>query len=571
MQSPRSIIQQLFPSGTRESEKGIERYPKWPPDLFGAAAYILDICDGYTVILDNDEGDLGDYIRSIREFLVFIGAEWRESGILLERSRIFVQDSWETLVSADREVSSYNLQEQWVAAALSLVIIADEACKGIGFLKSSKKGTWLQFLYYGLNQGVIDRCDMYPSSSQDNDAYWYRKLISRVLERSSSSTEGQNTTACALIPPDILCVQPKTRTPTVGCTLRSLTHHLALLPPQGKVKVKWHQPSVKYKKDDSFNILFVPFPYQIRAKDFIDCGSTGDTGKFDLKQSWLDDKELKKLHGDGLAGYVRHFIAQAEKEVDQVDMILMPELALDDDSFWMLVEQLKPKSKKRNPVLLVTGVKTETADKKSINVARTILIANELKGHIDQKKHHRWKVDDSQIRTYALAEALDPAKTWWEDIDINDRELNFVVFRGGACFTTLICEDLARIDPCQTVIRSLGPNLVFALLMDGPQINGRWPERYAMSLADDPGSSVLSVTSFGLVERSNHSYGSNERSLGLWRGNGQGTESIVLPLDCKAMVLNLSCETRVEHSLDGRNDGCSAKYWKLVGKIGLRG
>jgi len=70
----------------------------------------------------------------------------------------------------------------------------------------------------------------------------------------------------------------------------------------------------------------------------------------------------------------------------------------------------------------------------------------------------------------------------------------FYVFRYGMSMATLICEDLARIDPVQTVIRAIGPNLVIALLMDGPQWQRRWSGRYATVLADDPGSAVLSVT-----------------------------------------------------------------------------
>ena len=43
-------------------------------------------------------------------------------------------------------------------------------------------------------------------------------------------------------------------------------------------------------------------------------------------------------------------------------------------------------------------------------------------------------------------------------------------------------------------MHAIGPNLVFTLLMNGPQLKTRWPARYAKILADDPGSSVLSIT-----------------------------------------------------------------------------
>jgi hypothetical protein len=53
-------------------------------------------------------------------------------------------------------------------------------------------------------------------------------------------------------------------------------------------------------------------------------------------------------------------------------------------------------------------------------------------------------------------------------------------------------------------MNAIGPNLVIALLMDGPQLENRWPARYATVLAEDPGSAVLTVTSLGMVRRSNY-------------------------------------------------------------------
>src|SRR5262249_17681153 len=114
-----------------------------------------------------------------------------------------------------------------------------------------------------------------------------------------------------------------------------------------------------------------------------------------------------------------------------------------------------------------------------------------------REKHHRWRVEKSQIETYSLGAALDSGRGWWERIDILDRCLDVFVVRGGATVTTLICEDLARSEPCQDLVRAIGPNLVIALLMDGPQLKDRWPARYATVLAEDPGSSVLTVTSMG--------------------------------------------------------------------------
>ena len=124
-------------------------------------------------------------------------------------------------------------------------------------------------------------------------------------------------------------------------------------------------------------------------------------------------------------------------------------------------------------------------------------------GHISiiQQKHHRWRLDKSQITQYGLGAQLDPSCDWWEHHSVRSRDLNFIVARDWLAMSVLICEDLARQDPVSDLLRSVGPNLVIALLMDGPQLASRWPGRYATVLADDPGCSVLTLTSLGMTVR----------------------------------------------------------------------
>jgi hypothetical protein len=55
------------------------------------------------------------------------------------------------------------------------------------------------------------------------------------------------------------------------------------------------------------------------------------------------------------------------------------------------------------------------------------------------------------------------------------------------------CEDLASLDEWAELVRSAGPSLVVALLLDGPQLAARWPCRYSSVLVDDPGSAVLHI------------------------------------------------------------------------------
>ena len=96
-------------------------------------------------------------------------------------------------------------------------------------------------------------------------------------------------------------------------------------------------------------------------------------------------------------------------------------------------------------------------------------------------------------------------------------------------FCVLICEDLARQDPVSELIRAVGPNLVVALLMDGPQLEHRWAAKYATVLAEDPGSSVLTVTSLGMARLSRPPKKPVSRAVALWKDPVSGAVEVALP------------------------------------------
>jgi hypothetical protein len=184
-----------------------------------------------------------------------------------------------------------------------------------------------------------------------------------------------------------------------------------------------------------------------------------------------------------------------------------------------------------------------------------------------QSKHHRWRLDKRQIVQYGLGSCLDVKSQWWEHISIGNREVYFVVLDNWLTVCSLICEDLARQDPVSNIVRAVGPNLVIALLMDGPQLNSRWPARYATVLADDPGSSVLTLTSLGMSELSRPpAEKTRSRAVALWKDAKSGdAESIELPKDAEAIVLSLSRVQETEWSADGRNDQGMTGYPILSG------
>jgi hypothetical protein len=123
---------------------------------------------------------------------------------------------------------------------------------------------------------------------------------------------------------------------------------------------------------------------------------------------------------------------------------------------------------------------------------------------------------------------------------------------GGATSTALICEDLARQDEVAEIIRGIGPTTVFALLLDGPQIASRWSSRYASVLADDPGSTVMALTSLGMARRSRPENATPSRSIALWKDAERGLREIELSPDADAVLLVTSEGRETAWTADGR-------------------
>ncbi len=124
-----------------------------------------------------------------------------------------------------------------------LMVAADEASVGMGF--SMAPGT------------VAANHDDGVSFSD-----YYLDQYESMLDGKEITLAHLPYSLCMLVDPCEACVQPKTTTAQVGCTLRSLSHHLALLPPWGEVKTTWRFAS--QFASGILNMLVVPFPYRRR-------------------------------------------------------------------------------------------------------------------------------------------------------------------------------------------------------------------------------------------------------------------------------------------------------------------
>jgi hypothetical protein len=573
MPTIKAILQRLLPEGTRRRDPSTiaesppewprdwTQIPMWPPDVFAVAATLVDRSGCYAELhrsgdgsappqtYSSDGSDHKAYLAKIDE----ASASWRN----LDSS--LISGYWDTLLKhQDAEISRATgpgpADLEWRSAAMLLMVISDQTSHGIGFPVRHGGNPFARMMIEEYQRLMVQERTLLPAPDR---------------------------TLCDLVPQSELCVQPKTITVQVGCTLRSYSHNLALLPAVGEVETVWliqvSKPAAPSGENETswrmstfpLNLLVVPFPYQIGARGFVRCGPCAGydlehnrSGFFDLRQDWLEPREK---FFDEFSAFLLSLIAQAHRNVGAVHGIVLPELALDYDLAQRTATFLaKRTTSKADPdvsklELFISGVLSPPDPGQGTTPRNSVYACTFIDGRARewvQHKHHRWKLERNQIARYHLGDSLDLNHDWWERIDVSRRKVAFRVVRRGASMAVLICEDLARVDPVQTVIRSVGPNLVVALLMDSAFNERRWAYRYATVLAGDPGSSVLAVTSLGLITRS-FSFqpgAGNSREIAMWSDSNGQTRFLELPKGHHALLLTLSSERRMTFTLDGRSD-----------------
>lgn len=359
-------------------------------------------------------------------------------------------------------------------------------------------------------------------------------------------------TLCRLIHPSRARVLPKTHTARAGLTLRSFSHHLCYVEPD-EIKPLWYTiPGGRNYELEQLKILVVPRPSEIVNLQF-----TETTG-LRLDRLGMGEHRFFRYEPEftcgRLASDVLDLCDAAQAKAGPIDVVVLPELAVSSADYRLLRQVLLSRQ-----IMLVAGIGGQTQEGQEENrIGWDIPLSGSHAVHLRQRKHHRWNIDRSQIIQYQLGSQFAPARTYWEDIQLGDRHLCFVALRPWLLTSVLICEDLARHEPVGELVRGVGPNLVIALLMDGPQTEYRWSSRYASVLADDPGSSVLSVTSRGMSKRSKPKAGYDDQSkvIGLWKDTKQTTQ-LKIEEDSDALLLCLNIEPEEEWTADLRKDSAS--------------
>jgi hypothetical protein len=374
-------------------------------------------------------------------------------------------------------------------------------------------------------------------------------------------------------------VLPKMRTPQSGLTLRSLSHHLTFH--TSEVEVMWRALPWASTQENTINMLLVPWPSEVSDSAFKPSAETFAPVRY---FQYSAGKEP-----DGLwAQCVDHLVAQVlrvNEQIGRLHLVVLPELALTRDQYHYFLLQLRAAHERSHHRLghvpmVIAGVQVDDGVERDAEARRPpggtrneVFLATYFADRwyeLSQRKHHRWKVDRNQVRQYRLEGRLATARHWYEQIPISQRRLTFVTSSGWLTLCPLICEDLAQLEPVSDVIRGVGPTLLTALLMDGPQLKERWSARYASVFADDPGTAVLTLTSTGMAARSSRLDGSSNaapafQTVGLWKDQPSGWKSLDLPRADDTLLLTISSGWAQEFTADGRSDHSSAAVFQFEG------
>jgi hypothetical protein len=402
-------------------------------------------------------------------------------------------------------------------ALLTLHAIADEACAGLGV--------------------ALD--------TADGEACAYRARGRELLARTGS---------LARMNPRVLRVLPKVRTPPTG---RPAFSRYACVHGPG-IEARWRKMPVRHAgtdvRSEYANLLLLPWPLEVKASDF---HPLDDSLRRAAKEpfAFFEFAPARGLDFDLLD----RVLFAAREEAGSVDVVVLPECAVDESE----IDELEALLQQHGVVSLVAGVRRSSAQPGGPGNWLHMSFNPRLeKGaapseqrtpwfRVRQNKHHRWSLDESQIYQYHLGGVLHPSVRWWEAMDLPRRAIEFVEV-AELTLVSLVCEDLAQHDDIAELVRSVGPTVVFAVLLDGPQLASRWTARYASVLADDPGSAVLTLTSFGMVQRSRPRGRDVSPIVALSRDPARGFREIPLEAGAQGVVLTVCMARTTRRSADGR-------------------
>jgi hypothetical protein len=349
----------------------------------------------------------------------------------------------------------------------------------------------------------------------------------------------------ARIDPARFRVLPRYRTADGGITSRSISRYATVAGPQVEYRVHRVPAPEGAGAPDQVNVLLLPWPLRVSAEDFRPLPRSvlerdvEPFGFFRFEPGEQFDVSL-----------VDRVLTSVGERGDRVDIVVLPESSVPRQN----LSELETVLSRHDVPMLIAGLREESENGTPWG-SNWVHLAVSIEGrwhHHRQDKHHRWSLDRSQIEQYHLGDVLDPRVRWWEAVEIKRRSVEMIERDDGQAIASLVCEDLAQIDDVIELLRATGPTLVVALLLDGPQLASRWTARYASVLADNPGSAVLTLTSYGMVTNARPPGLPPSSVVALWKDNDRALREIELEPDAHAILLALDRQPAIRRAADGR-------------------
>jgi len=491
---------------------------EWAPDLFAFSDALLDRSEAYRFAVSPPDGaswpppEIPDWHGAIANASAGWCAWVEGDGTKLPG---LVAEEWAVVC----ERSATTLDElatgrAWriCQALITLHAIADEACAGTGVAVADVPRAGHRFRARA------------------------RELLARTGTLSRVSRQR-------------LRVLPRVRNPAGGPSIRSLSRYVCVRGPD--VDVVWNRIPARTLGPggtaEQGNVLMLPWPLRIDAQDFKPIGAVERAefdpyGFFEFAPGELLDLDLAD-----------RVLQSARNQEGSVEIVVLPEGALRPGD----IDELEELLARHGVFLVVAGVR-EPPDPAGRFGANWLHLGVWFGGRwwrYRQNKHNRWFLDDKQIEQYHLAAALPPTPSgvrWWEAMTVPRRTVQILELGDGVTLVSVVCEDLARLDEVADLLRVIGPTLVVTTLLDGPQLASRWTARYASVLADDPGSAVVTLTSFGFVQRSLPPGRPPSRVVSLWKDPVRGLREIPLDVDAHAVLIHIHIGQTTRRSADGR-------------------
>jgi hypothetical protein len=418
----------------------------WPPNAFVICAKFLDMRGVYKRIISGDT----DYKwgETQRARVGQLGEQWK--AFFLSDAKLQHQPDKELMAliyavferkQTKRDIEDLDTDPDFINNLFTLLLAADESFKSIDSIKLGLKSIASRFMSIQMMKRST-RANIYNLSSCKDSfgTIQYKHIVCQS-----------------------------------GISLNSLSHKLAFVRPD--IDTKYIEKLALLDERDHLNILIFPWPDFI-TKDNFKAVQYKNTLQMDDYFGFFEFSHQRPLHIDLVIAQ----IDEARKSVGEIDLVVFPECAMSQKNANQLADDIfshyNDKINMDDCPTIVTGIfKSGSEQQYGTNALMVYYASAEEVGKVrsldqaEQQKHHRWFLDGPQIINYGLSDKLCTQRKWWEYIEVTKRSLiSYYCERHDYQLSPLICEDLARQDPVAPVVRALGPNLIIALLLDGPQL-----------------------------------------------------------------------------------------------------